>query len=97
MARGALPVPTAELAADLAVSPRTVERDLARLRESGVPVRSRRGRGGGSWLDAARGRRSVELEAVEIVALLASMVALGPTATDSAASATRVLVRALEG
>lgn len=96
VARGASAAPTSELAADLAVSPRTVERDLARLRESGVPVRSRRGRGGGSWFDGAPRRRSVDLEAAEVVALLASMVALGPTATDSAASATRKLVAALQ-
>ena len=35
---GRQPVPSAALADELGVSVRTVERDLARLRESGVPI-----------------------------------------------------------
>ena len=38
---------TTEIAQRLGVSPRTVERDLERLRDLGVPFTARRGRGGG--------------------------------------------------
>lgn len=86
---------TEDLAARLGVSPRTVERDLARLRESGVPIESRRGPGGGARLAAARAEVTVTLTAREVAALIACLAALGPTATDSAGSAMTVLVGAL--
>lgn len=87
--------PAAALAAELGTSPRTVERDLERMRLSGVPIASRRGPSGGAVLDVAPGVRTVELSVIDIAALLASMVSLGPTATDAAASATDALVTAL--
>ena len=40
-----------QLAERTGTTVRTVERDLARLAESGVPVRKKRGRGGGYRLD----------------------------------------------
>ena len=44
------PVPSPLLARELGVGLRTVERDLARLRESGVPIESVPGPHGGSRL-----------------------------------------------
>lgn len=89
------PWPADALASALAVSTRTIERDLERLRLSGVPISSRRGVGGGAVLAARPGIRRFEMSVTEIAALLASMVALGPGATDAAASATSALVTAL--
>lgn len=87
--------PTSELAAELGVSRRTVERDLARLREAGVPVHTLPGRHGGARVGWGSGERVVRLTVGEIVALLSSLTALGPTATDSSRSARDTLVRAL--
>lgn len=87
----------AELAGTLRVAERTVVRDVERLRLSGVPLLVTAGRGGGVELDAAGSPATVRLEVPELAALISSLAALGPTATDSAASAMRVLVRALTG
>jgi predicted DNA-binding transcriptional regulator YafY len=63
------------LAAELGVSARTVHRDLATLRERGLPLRGDAGRGGGVRLDGDRAR-TVELGLAEIVALwMAAQVA----------------------
>ena len=43
-------VTAAELSAELGVSIRTLNRDLEILRDSGIPIESDRGRGGGLWL-----------------------------------------------
>lgn len=83
------------LADRLSVAQRTVERDVARLRESGVPIESRAGRRGGLRLAAQAAVHRLELETAEVAALLASLAALGPTATDSAASASRKLAACL--
>ena len=45
------PATADELAAALGVDVRTVERDIARLRDAGVPIAARRGPGGGFRLD----------------------------------------------
>ena len=87
--------PASDLAALLGVSQRTIERDLDRLRLSGVPIDARRGPGGGAILAARPGIRRFEMSVTEVAALLASMVALGPSATDAARSATAALVDAL--
>lgn len=86
---------TAQLATELGVTTRTVERDLARLREVGVPLTSRPGPGGGVRVATRPGVHRVELTTAEIAALLASMAALGPTATDASRTATLALVTAL--
>jgi predicted DNA-binding transcriptional regulator YafY len=89
------PVPSGTLARYLGVGQRTVERDLARLRESGVPIESVPGAHGGSRLPAQATPPPVVLTFAEIAALIASLAALGPTETQSAGSAMRALVRAL--
>ena len=89
------PWPATELAVALDVSPRTIERDIERLRLAGVPIEARRGAGGGAVLAARPGIRRFEMSVTEVAALLASMVALGPSATDAARSATTSLIDAL--
>ncbi len=89
------PVSGAQLARPLGVGRRTVERDLARLRESGVPIESLPGAHGGSRLPAHAEPQPVVLTFEEIAALIASLAALGPTETRSAASAMRALVRSI--
>lgn len=89
------PVPGAVLAERLGVGLRTVERDLARLRESGVPIQTVPGVHGGSRLPHNASPQPLVLTFAEVAALLASLAALGPTATDSSASAMRALVAAI--
>ena len=89
------PIPSAELARQLRVGLRTVERDLARLRESGVPIEAVPGAGGGSRLPRLAAPLPVVFTFEEIAAMIASLVALGPTATQSSASAMRALVRSI--
>ena len=89
------PVSSAALARQLRVGHRTVERDLARLRESGVPIESLPGPHGGSRLLRNAAPDPVPLTFEEIAAVIASLTALGPTATRSSASAMRALVRAI--
>lgn len=66
-----------ELADRLGVATRTIERDVARLRDAGVPITPRTGPGGG-YSFAARDRVEVELSAAEVAALIASLAELGP-------------------
>lgn len=84
-----------ELARETGVSARTAARDVERLRLSGVPVESRRGRDGGVRLVPVRTRIAVELDLPEVAALLSSIAVLGPTVSPTASSATDKLVAAL--
>lgn len=86
------PVSSAALAERLGVGVRTVERDLARLRESGVPIEAIAGVNGGSRLPSKVQPRPMTLTFAETAALIASLAALGPTATESAGSAMRALL-----
>lgn len=63
----------AELAADLGVSLRTLNRDLSLLREEGMPIESDRGRGGGLRLQQAWSLGRVHLGAAEAIDLLVSL------------------------
>lgn len=58
-----------ELAHELGVSTRTVRRDLALLRERGVPISTQAGPGGGVRLDRSRGVTAVHLAITEVAAL----------------------------
>jgi predicted DNA-binding transcriptional regulator YafY len=89
------PVSSAALAGQLGVGLRTVERDLARLRESGVPIESVPGPYGGSRLPRSAAPDPVRLTFEEIAAVIASLAALGPTSTRSSDSAMRAQVRAI--
>ncbi|HKO93691.1 MAG TPA: WYL domain-containing protein [Polyangiaceae bacterium] len=59
----------AELSEELGVSRRTLLRDLAALRERGLPISGEAGRGGGVRLDGARGVAAVHLSLSEVVSI----------------------------
>ena len=86
----------AQLAGLVGVSPRTVERDAARLREAGVPLEVVTGARGGYRVAAREQSRSVTLTPGEVSALLAALVAVGPFTSGVAQSAFGKLVTALE-
>lgn len=83
------------LADDLGVTERTIARDIERLRHSGVPITMTPGRGGGATIEHTTLPGPVELDLPEIAAVMASLAALGPTASESAASAMHKLSTAL--
>lgn len=85
----------AELARELGVSVRTVARDVERLRLSGVPLAAHQGRGGGVSLRPSATAIAIEFDLPEAAALMSSLAVLGPTVSQSAASAMRKLVEAL--
>jgi predicted DNA-binding transcriptional regulator YafY len=63
----------AELAAELGVSVRTLHRDLALLRDLGIPVDSDRGRGGGLRLERGWSLGRVHLSESEAIGMLLSL------------------------
>jgi predicted DNA-binding transcriptional regulator YafY len=65
--RGATTV--SDLARELGVSRRTLLRDLAALRDRGMPIAGEAGRGGGVRLEGDRGLAAVHLSLAEIVAM----------------------------
>ena len=89
------PLTAPRLAAELGVSRRTVVRDLRRLRESGVPLTVSTGPHGGVRMSRRGSLPAIQFDRAEVGALIAALVALGPTATDSAASAMRKLTGAI--
>ncbi|MGH8823515.1 MAG: helix-turn-helix transcriptional regulator [Jiangellaceae bacterium] len=62
-----------ELASELEVSVRTVQRDLATLRDSGMPIEGDRGRGGGIRLERGWSLGRVHLNEAESLGLLLSL------------------------
>lgn len=83
------------LADELGVSERTIARDIERLRHSGVPITVTAGRGGGVSVNHIAHVEPVKLDMPEIAALMASLAAVGPTVSASAASAMQKLATAL--
>lgn len=90
------PVSAARLADELGVTRRTIERDLAALREAGVPLYAERGRTGGQVSIDRRGSAVVTLTADEVTALLVAVAAAGPGMPFADAAATAV-ARLLDG
>ncbi|MGH3314524.1 MAG: helix-turn-helix transcriptional regulator [Nocardioidaceae bacterium] len=85
-----------QLADELGVSLRTVARDVERLRLSGVPLEVHPGRGGGVSLRPTRALASIEFDLPEVAALMSSLAVLGPSVSESAASAMRKLAESLD-
>jgi predicted DNA-binding transcriptional regulator YafY len=90
------PATADDLAAALGVDVRTVERDIARLRDAGVPITARRGPGGGFRLASPQSVPPVPLSPGEIAALIASVTAVGPDISATARSALTRLLEALQ-
>lgn len=67
--RGREATTVADLAGELGVSRRTLLRDLASLRERGMPISGETGPGGGVRLEGDRGLAAVHLSLSEIVAM----------------------------
>ena len=77
----------ADLALRTGTTVRTVERDLARLTEAGVPVEVRHGPGGGYRLNIRTSLPPLALTPGEVSALIASLVAVGPYVSATAQTA----------
>jgi predicted DNA-binding transcriptional regulator YafY len=86
------PTTAADLAERTGVSTRTIERDIERLSDAGVPIQRRRGRYGGFRLVATSTPEPVALSAGEIATLIASLSALGPYTTATGHTALRKLI-----
>lgn len=88
----------AELADDLGVSLRTLHRDLATLRDLGVPVRGLAGRGGGVHLERGWSLGRVHLNELQAIGLLLSLAIAertgSPLLLDDVRSIERKVVQA---
>jgi predicted DNA-binding transcriptional regulator YafY len=69
MLRGRETTTVSDLATELGVSRRTLLRDLASLRDRGMPISGEAGPGGGVRLDGDRSQSAVHLSVTEVVAL----------------------------
>lgn len=91
-------VTAAQLATDLGVTVRTIHRDLAVLRDLGVPVEGDRGRGGGLRLEQGWSLGRVHLNESEALGLLLSLTIAekvgSPLLLDDLRSVTRKVAAA---
>lgn len=67
--RGEAEVTISQLATEFGVSERTLQRDLAVLRDQGMPIAGQAGPGGGVRLEGTRGLTAVHLSLQEVLAL----------------------------
>ncbi|WP_425576280.1 helix-turn-helix transcriptional regulator [Streptomyces glaucosporus] len=88
--------PGAELAARLGASPRTLRRDVDRLRALGYPVVSVPGPGGGYRLVAGRAMPPLLLTDEEAVAVVVGLRLAAAAQTEDAAGAAEAALRKLE-
>ncbi|MBU3066602.1 YafY family transcriptional regulator [Nocardia sp. NEAU-G5] len=89
--------PGAELADRLEVSPRTLRRDVDRLRALGYPVQARRGVDGGYQLAAGAALPPLMVDDDEAIALVAGLqAAAGMSAPDVAESSVRALAKLIQ-
>ena len=84
-----------DLASRTGTTVRTVERDLARLTDAGVPIEVRRGPGGGYRINTRASLPPLTLTPGEVSALIASLVAVGPYVSATAQTALGKLLAAL--
>lgn len=84
------------LAHDLRISARTLGRDVDRLRSSGVPIHTHRGRGGGVSIPRTGPLTPISFNLPEVAALISSLAVLGPSVSHSATSAMHKLATVLQ-
>jgi predicted DNA-binding transcriptional regulator YafY len=83
----------AELATELTVSVRTLNRDLATLRDMGMPIDSDRGRGGGLRLEQGWSLGRVHLNETEAIAVLLALTIVDKVGSPLLPGDVRVLAR----
>jgi predicted DNA-binding transcriptional regulator YafY len=89
--------PGAELAERLQVSPRTLRRDIDRLRELGYPIQAQRGAEGGYQLAAGTAMPPLVVEDEEAVALVIGLQAAAQGAVEGIAeSSVRALAKVIK-
>jgi proteasome accessory factor B len=88
-ARAPRPVTAQRLAAELGVSRRTIERDLAALREAGVPLYATQGRGGGHCVVADYSLPPLNFRADEALAVAVALDLLAGSPFDAPARRAR--------
>src|SRR5580658_9371551 len=89
--------PGSELAGRLGVSPRTLRRDVDRLRELGYPVEAQRGVDGGYQLAAGAALPPLVIDDEEAVALVVGLQAAAQGAVEGIAeSSVRVLAKVVQ-
>lgn len=77
------------------MSQRTIERDIARLRDACVPIEVKSGPGGGYVFVARKRLLEIQLTPGEAAALIAAMSTVGPSSTATAQQALAKLIDAL--
>ncbi|WP_322748838.1 MULTISPECIES: helix-turn-helix transcriptional regulator [unclassified Frankia] len=93
------PLTVSTLARRLEVSERTVQRDLKAMTETGVPIYSASGRGGGWYIDSAMTLPPINFTSREALAVAAALAAAESSApfSDGARGAMRKIAASLSG